>query len=119
MTPHLDITTEIRLIIFFAANDGEALYSQQKQEQELIVAKFQLKMKKVGKTTRPFRHDLNQTPYDYTVEMRNRFKGLDLIDRVPEELWTEVHDIVQEVVIRSYKILCLAEDEGIGRCHRS
>ena len=62
----MDITTEIRLIIFFAANDGEALYSQQKQEQELIVAKFQLKMKKVGKTTRPFRYDLNQISYEYT-----------------------------------------------------
>ena len=53
-------------------------------------------MKKVGKTTRPFRYDLNQIPYDYTVEMRNRLKGLDLIDRVPDELWTEVRDIVQE-----------------------
>ena len=53
-------------------------------------------MKKVGKTTRPFRYDLNQIPYDYTVEVRNRFKGLDLIDRVPGELWVEVHDIVQE-----------------------
>ena len=53
-------------------------------------------MKKVGKTTRPFRYDLNQIPYDYTVEVRNRFKGVDLIDRVPEELWMEVHDIVQE-----------------------
>ena len=53
-------------------------------------------MKKVGKTTRPFRYDVNQIPYDYTVEMTNRFKGLDLIDRVPEELWVEVHDIVQE-----------------------
>ena len=57
-------------------------------------------MKKVGKTTRPFRSDLNQTPFDYTVEVRNRFKGLDLIDRVPEELWTEVHDIVQETGIK-------------------
>ena len=57
-------------------------------------------MKKVGKTTRPFRYPLNQIPYDYTVEVRNRFKGLDLIDRVPEELWTEVHDIVQEAVIK-------------------
>ena len=53
-------------------------------------------LKKVGKTTRPFRYDLNQIPYDYTVEVRNRFNGLDLIDRVPDELWTEVHDIVQE-----------------------
>ena len=56
-------------------------------------------MKKLEKTTRPFRYDLNQIPYDYTVEVRNRFKGLDLIDRVPEELWTEVHDIVQEVLM--------------------
>ena len=53
-------------------------------------------MKKIGKTTRPFRYDLNQIPYDYIVEVRNRFKGLDMIDRVPDELWTEVHDIVQE-----------------------
>ena len=58
-------------------------------------------MKKVGKTTRPFRYDLNRIPYDYTVEVRNRFKGLDLIDRVPEELWMEVHDIVQEAVFKT------------------
>ena len=58
-------------------------------------------MKKVGKITRPFRHDLNQIPYDYTVEMRNRFKGLDLIDRVPDELWNEVRDIVQETGIKT------------------
>ena len=61
-----------------------------------LTAKFRLKLKKVGKTTRPYRYDLNQIPYDYTVEVRNRFKGLDLIDRVPDELWTEAHDIVQE-----------------------
>ena len=59
-------------------------------------------MKKVGKTTRPLRYDLNQIPYDYTVEMRNRFKGLDLIDRVPDELWTEVHDIVKETGIKTF-----------------
>ena len=58
-------------------------------------------MKKVGKTTRPFRYDLNQIPYDYTVEVRNRFKGLALIDRLPDELWMEVHDIVQEAVIKT------------------
>ena len=58
-------------------------------------------MKKVGKTTRPFRYDLNQTPYDYTVEVTNRFKGLDLIDRVAEEVWTEVHGIAQEAVIKT------------------
>ena len=95
------VNTEIRLIIFFAAKDGEALYSQQNQDQELtvahhelLIAKFRLKLKKVGKTTRPYRYDLNQIPYDYTVEVRNRFKGLDLIDRVPDELWNEVRDIV-------------------------
>ena len=64
---------------------------------ELLIAKFRLKMKKVGKTTRPFRYDLNQIPYDYTVEVRNRFKGLDLLDRVPDELLIEVCDIVQEI----------------------
>ena len=66
-------------------------------DHELLIAKFRLKMKKVGKTTRPFRYDLNQIPYDYTVEVRNRFKGLDLLDRVPDELWIEVCDIVQEI----------------------
>ena len=63
-------------------------------DHELLIAKFRLKMKKVGKTTRPLKYDLNQIPYDYTVEVRNRFKGLDLIDRGPDELWTEVRDIV-------------------------
>ena len=63
---------------------------------ELHTAKFTLKLKKMERTTRPFRHDLNQISYDYTVEVRNRFRGLDLIDTVPEELWMEVHDIVQE-----------------------
>ena len=104
------VNTEIRLIIliiFFAAK--EDLYSQQKQDQELTVAqimkiniaKFILKLKKVGKTTRPLRYDLNQIPYDYTVEVRNRFRGIDLIDRVPDELWNEVHDIVQETGIKT------------------
>ena len=65
-------------------------------DHELLTAKFRLKLKKVGKTTRPLRCGLNQIPYDYTVEVRNRLKGLDLIDRVPDELWTEVGDIVQE-----------------------
>ena len=100
------VNTEIRLIIFFAAKDGEALYSQHKQDQELtvaqiIIAKFRLKLKKVGKTIRPFKYDLNQIPYDYTVKVRNRFKGLDLIDRVPDELWNEVRDIVQETGIKT------------------
>ena len=62
-------------------------------------------MKKVGKTARPFRYDLNQIPYDYTVEVRNRFKDLDLIDRVPDELWNEFHDIVQETGIKTIPIL--------------
>ena len=70
-------------------------------DHELLIAKFRLKLKKVGKTTSPFRYDLNQIPYDYTVEVIKRFKGLDLIDRVPEELWLEVHDIVQEAVIKT------------------
>ena len=64
-------------------------------DHELLIAKFRLKLKKVGKTTRPFRCNPNQIPYDYRVEVRNRFKGLDLTDRVPDELWNEVHDIVQ------------------------
>ena len=64
-------------------------------DHELLIAKFRLKLKKVGKTTKPLRHDLNQIPYDYTMEVTNRFKGFDLIDRVPDELWTEVRDIVQ------------------------
>ena len=63
-------------------------------DHELLIAKFRLNLKKVGKTTRPFRYDLNQIPYDYTVEVRNRFKDLDLIDRVPDELWNEVRDTV-------------------------
>ena len=67
-------------------------------DHELLIAKFRLKLKKIGKITRPFRYDLNQIPHDYTVEVTNRFKELDLIDRVPEELWTEVSDIVWETV---------------------
>ena len=70
-------------------------------EHELLIVKFRLKLKKVGKTTRPFRYDLNQIPYAYTVEVINRCNGLDLIDRLPEELWTEVHDIVQETDMKS------------------
>ena len=70
-------------------------------DHELLIAKFRLKLKKVGKTTRPFRYDLNQIPYDYTVEVRNRFKALDLIDRVTDELWNEVRDIVQETGIKT------------------
>ena len=92
---HQIANTKIRLIIFFAAKDGEALYSQQKQDQELTVAQIMNsllpnsdKLKKVGKTTRPFRYDLNQIPYDYTVEVKNRFKGLDLIECLMNYRWT-------------------------------
>ena len=103
------VNTEIRLIIFFAAKDGEALHSQEKQDwkltmaqfHELLIAKIRFKLKKVGEITRPFRYDLNQIPYDYTVKVRNRFKGLYLIDRVPDELWMEVHDTVWETVIKT------------------
>ena len=70
-------------------------------DQELLVAKFRFKLKKVGKTTRLFTYDLNQILYDYIVGVTNRFKGLDMIDRVPEELWTEVCNIVQEAVIKT------------------
>jgi len=102
------VNTIIRLIIFFAAKDREALYTQQRQDQELtgsdhelFIAKFGLKLKEGGKTTRTFRYDLNQIPYDYTVEVTKRFKELDLIYRVLEELWTEVHDNVQEPGIKT------------------
>ena len=105
---HQMANIEIRLIIYFAAKDGEALYSQEKQDQELTVAQIMNSLlpnsdlnKRVGKTTRPFRFDLNQIPYDYTVEVRKKFKGLDLIDRVPDELWTEVRDIVRETGIKT------------------
>ena len=67
---------------------------------KLLFAKFRLKLKEVVKTTRPFRYDLNQIPYKYTVEVKNKFKGLDLIDRMPEELWTEIHNTVQEAMIK-------------------
>ena len=96
------VNTKIRSIIFFAAKDGETLYSQQKQDQELtgsdhelLIAKFRLKLKNVGKTPTPFTCNLNQILYNYTPEVKNRFKGLDLIERVPDELWMEVHDIVR------------------------
>ena len=103
------VNTEIRLIIFFEAKEEEALYSEQKtrlgadygSDHELLIAKFRLKLKKVGKTTRQFRYDLNKIPYDYTAEVENRFKGLDLIDRVPDELWTEFRDVVQETGIKT------------------
>ena len=97
------VNTKIRLIIFFAAKDGEALYSRQKQDQELTVAQImnsllqnKIKLRKVGKPLDP-----QVLPYDYTVGVTNRFKGLGLIDGVPKELWREVHGIVQEVVIKT------------------
>ena len=68
-------------------------------DQEILIAKFRLKLKKVGETTRPFRYDLNQIPYDYTADLR--FKGLDLMDRVPDELWTKLHDTVQQTGIKT------------------
>ena len=102
------VNTKIRLIIFFTAKDGEALYSQQKRDWDLTVAEIMNsllpnshKLTKVGKITRSFRYDLSQISYDYTVEVRNRLKGLGLIDRVPDELWNEVHDIVQETGIKT------------------
>ena len=73
-------------------------------DHELLIAKFRLKLKKVGKTTRPFRYDLNQIPYNYTVEERSRFKGLDLIDRMSDELWMEVRGIVQETGIKTIPV---------------
>ena len=102
------VNTEIRLIIFFVAKWRSTLQSAKTRpgadcgsDNELLIENFSLKLKKAWKTTRPFRFDLNQIPYDYTVEVRNKFKGLDLIDRVPDELWTEVHDIVQETGIKT------------------
>ena len=94
--------------MFFAAKVGETLQSVKTRpeadcgsEHELCIEKFRLKLKKVGKTTTPFRYDLNQIPYDYTVEVTNRFKGLDLVGRLPEELWTDVCRIVQEAVTKT------------------
>ena len=84
------VNTEVRLITFFAAKDAEVQSAKTRlgadcgSDHELLIAKFRLKLKKGGKTTRPFRYDLNQIPYDYTVEVSNKFKGLDLIDRVPD-----------------------------------
>ena len=77
-------------------------------------------MKKIGKTVRPFRHDLNQIPYDYTVEVRNRFKGLDLIDRVPDELWTEVSDTIQAIGIKTIPMekKCKKQNGCLGRPYK-
>ena len=102
------VNTEIRLIIFLQPKMESSKQSAKTRQgadcgsdHELLIAKLRLKLKKEGKTARPFRYDLNQIPYDYTVEVRNKFKGLDLIDRVPDELWTEVSDIIQESVIKT------------------
>ena len=81
--------------MWFVSSSGRS------SDHQLLIAKFRVKLKKVGKTTRPFRYDLNEIPYDYTVEVTNRFKGLDLVDRVPEELWMEVCNIVQEAVTKT------------------
>ena len=103
------VNTEIKLITFFVVEDGETVYSQQKQDLEVTLAQIisfsqqnsGFKLKEVGKTTRPVKYDLNQMPYEYTVELTNRFKGLDLVNKVPEELWTEVHNIVLEAVTKT------------------
>ena len=104
---HQMVNTEIRLIIIFSQRRRSSIQSAKTRpgadcgsDHEDLIAKFRLKLKKVGKTTRLFRYDLNQIPYDYTVEVTNRLKGLDVIDRVPEELWTEVCNIVQEAVTK-------------------
>ena len=102
------VNTEIRLTIFLQLK-MEKLYTVNEtrpgadcgSDHELLIAKFRLKLKKGGKTTRPFSYDLNQISDDYTVEVVNGFKGLDLVDRVPKELWTGVCDIVQEVVTKT------------------
>ena len=95
-------------ILEWVAISGEALYNQKNRPgadfgsyHQLLIAKFRLKLKKVGKTTRPFRYDLYQISYDYIVKVMNRFKGLDLVDRMPEELWAEVLNIIQEVVTKT------------------
>ena len=109
-TLHMDITrwSIPKSDWLYSLLDGEALYSQQKQDRELTVAQIMnllpnsdVKLKKVQKITRPFRCDLNKIPYDYTVEVTNRFEGLDMIDRMPEERWMEVHDTVQEAGIKT------------------
>ena len=111
-TLHVDITrwsTPKSDWLYSLQPKMEKLYTVSKKQDreltgsdhELLIAKFRLKLKKVGKTTRPFMYDLNQIPCNYTVEVTNRFKGFDLIDRLPEELWTEVCDIVQEAGIKT------------------
>ena len=105
---HQIVNTKIRLIILCSWRWRSSIQlanirpgADCGSDHELLIAKFRLKLKKVGKFTRPFRYDLNQIPYDCTVKVTNRVRGLDLIERMPEELWTEVHDIVQEAVIKT------------------
>ena len=103
------VNTKIRLINILCSQRWRSSLQSAKprpgancgSDHELLIYKFRFKLKIVRKTTRPFRYKLNQIPYDYTVEVGNRFKGLDLIDRVPDELWMEVHDIVQETGIKT------------------
>ena len=104
------VNTEIRLIICILCSQRwrSSIQSAKRRpgadcdsDHEFLIAKFRLKLKKVGKTTRPFRYDLNQFPYCYTLKVKNRFKGLGLIDRVPDELWMEVCDIAQETGIKT------------------
>ena len=105
---HQMVNTEIRLIIFCSQRQRSSIQSEKTRsgaacgsDHELLIVKFRLKLKKAGKTNRSLSYDLNQISYDYTVEETNRFKELNVIDRVHEELWTEVHDIVSEAVIKT------------------
>ena len=121
------VNTEIRSIIFLQPKI-EKLYTVSKKrlgaecgsDHEQLIAQCRLNVKKVGNTTRPFKYDLNQIPYDYTVEVRNRFKGLDLRDRVPDELWNEVHDTVQETGIKTIPIekKCKKANSCLGRPYK-
>ena len=103
------VNTEIRLISILCSWKRRSSIQLAKtrpgadydSDRELLISKHRLILKKVGETVRPFRYDWNKTPYDYTVEMMNRFKGLDLVDRVPEELWTEIPNTIQEAVMKT------------------
>ena len=98
------VNIKIRLVLFFAAKDGvrkRRLGADYSSDRQHLFTKFSLKLKKVGKVTRSFRYDLNQTSYDYTVEVMNRFKGLDMVNRVPEELWTEICNIMLKAVTKT------------------
>ena len=118
------VKNKIRLIAFFAVKDEKAVYSQPKTRfgancssaHQFFIAKFRLKLKKVEKSTSPFRYDLNQIPYDYTVEVTNRFKGLDLVNRVTEKLWMEVCNTEQETVTKTYPRK--RNERGLSGCLR-